>query len=204
MPHSLQKLLSILCLVLLIACTNTPEQAKDREYETTKQMIVDILQTEEGKKALSEILNDEAMKQRLVIESDIVKNAISDQLLSDEGQAVWTNYFNDPKFSASFAAAMEPEHIALFKKMMHDAEFQQQMIELMQDPELMNHLIVQLQSQAFRAHLEKIIEQALETPAFQEKINEMVSRITEKSADEKKEPEATDDSSDNEQENDDG
>lgn len=201
MHHSMRKILIIVCLVFLIACTNTTEQAKDREYDTTKRMIVDILQTEDGKKALSEVLNDDAMKQRLVIESDIVKNAVSDQLVSDEGQEVWTNFFNDPKFTASFAAAMEPEHISLLKKMMHDAEFQQQLIVLMQDPELINHLMVQLQSQAFRAHLEGLIEQTLETPAFQEKISEMISQTTEQSSD--KTEEAEDSTTDEKEEDDD-
>src|SRR5690625_1371543 len=74
-----------ICLLLLISCSNNAETAKETDYETTKKMIVDILQTEDGKKALSEVLNDDAMKQRLVIDSDTVKDALKEQFISEQG-----------------------------------------------------------------------------------------------------------------------
>src|SRR5690625_661291 len=78
----------ITCLLLLISCSNNAETSKDVDYETTKQMMVDILQTEDGKKALSEVLNDDAMKQRLVIDSDAVKNALKEQFVSEQGSEI--------------------------------------------------------------------------------------------------------------------
>jgi|SRR5690625_572737 len=166
----------ITCLLLLISCSNNAETSKDVDYETTKQMMVDILQTEDGKKALSEVLNDDAMKQRLVIDSDAVKNALKEQFVSEQGSEIWANYFKDPSFVESFASSLEKEHIEMLKRAMNDSTFQRQMMEIFQDPGLSDHFLTILKSQAYREHLEKLIEQTLETPSFQGKVKKMIEQ----------------------------
>src|SRR5690625_6484834 len=75
----------------IIGLTGCSEQnsAKELDYEQTKNMVVDILQTDEGKKALQEIITDEKMKHHLVMESDVVKKSITDTLASEEGTEMW-------------------------------------------------------------------------------------------------------------------
>lgn len=162
------------CFVLLISCSNNTEPTKELDYDATKKMIVDILQTEDGKKALSEVLNDDTMKQRLVIDSDTMRDALKKQLLAEEGKEVWAQYFKDPDFVESFASSLEKEHIDMLKRAMNDPAFQKQMIETFQDPALSEHYLTILKSQAFREHLEKLIEQSLNTPSFQGKIKKMI------------------------------
>src|SRR5690625_2761817 len=164
----------VIFFMLLLSCSSNTEPAKEADYETTKKMIVDILQTEDGKKALSEVLNDDEMKQRLVIDSDTVKDALKEQLLADEGKEVWTDYFKDPEFADIFASSLEKEHIELLKRIMNDAAFQKQIIEVFQDPALSEHLLTILKSQSFREHLESLIIQNLNTPSFQAKVKLMI------------------------------
>lgn len=165
-----------ICLLLLISCSNNAETAKETDYETMKKMIVDILQTEDGKKALSEVLNDDAMKQRLVIDSDTVKDALKEQFISEQGSEMWANYFKDPVFVESFADALEKEHIEMLKRAMNDAAFQKQVMEIIQDPALSEHFLTILKSQAYREHVEKLIEESLETPSFQGKVKKMIEK----------------------------
>jgi|SRR5690625_794021 len=179
-------LVMILLFILLVSCNNQTEPSKDQEYETTKQMMVDILQTEDGKKALSEVLNDDDMKQRLVIDSDTIKDALNEQLGSEKGSTIWANYFEDPVFVESFAKSFEKEHLEMLQRAMNDPSFQKQMLEVMQDPELISYYLTILKSQSFRAHLEELIEQNFDTPAFQAKIKKMIEQQEKSTKDKEK------------------
>jgi len=188
-----------LILIFTSACNGenaTPED--NHEYEATKKMMVDILQTEDGKKALTEIMNDEDMKKQLVIESDVVKQAINDAFTSEESQEMWINLFNDSTFIENFASSMEEEHMKLTKKLMNDSEYQQQMLELLQNPEITEQMLTLLKSQQFRSHLEETIQQTLETPLFQEKISELLLEAAEKEQDQQEEDDEESDDENNE------
>jgi len=72
-------------LILTTACGGGSTTNKDGNYEATKKMVVDILQTEDGKKALRELMTDEEMKKHLIIESDAVQDSINNVLTSEKG-----------------------------------------------------------------------------------------------------------------------
>src|SRR5699024_1021069 len=174
-----------LCIALATACTDAGSSVKDADYDETKKMVVDILQTDDGKKALREILSDEQMKQNLVIESDTVQESIGNVLASDKGADMWTQLFNDPKFVKQYAESMSDEQQKLMKELMNDAEFQQQMLDLMQDTEINKQMLLVMNSQEFRSHLEDTIRETLETPTFQARIQEILLEAAEKQTDDK-------------------
>jgi len=180
MMVNFRRISMMLVIFLMVACGNNTESTQEADYEKTKKMIVDILQTEDGKKALNEVLNDDAMKHHLVIDSDTVRNALREQLVSEKGSEIWANYFSDPMFVESFAKSFEKEHIDLIQRALNDPAFQKQFIEIIQDPELIDHFLSMMKSTNFRTHLETLIEQTLDTPAFQGKILKMIQQ-TEKS-----------------------
>jgi len=166
-------------LTLLAACNGDTAANKEGDYEATKKMVVDILQTEDGKKALAEIMADEKLKQELVIQSDVVKSTINEALASDKGKEMWTTLFEDPKFVEGYAKSMSEEQQKLMKDLMNDAEYQKQMLELLQNPEITDQMMTLMKSQQFRAHLEETITQTLETPLFQAKIQEILLKAAE-------------------------
>lgn len=176
-----------LAMILMSACGGGSSPGKEAEYDTTKKMVVDILQTEDGKKALREIMTDEKMKQELVIESDVVKKSINETLTSEKGAEMWTKLFKDPKFVEGYVKSMSDEQKKLMKNLMNDADFQKQMLELLQNPEMTDQILQVLKSQQFRAHLEETIQQTLETPLFQAKIQEILLKAAEEQAKQKDE-----------------
>lgn len=161
------------CLTLS-ACTNETAANKEADYEQTKKMVVDILQTDDGKKALQKILKDEKMKQSLVIDADVVQNAINNVLTSEKGKEMWTKLFDDPKFVKTYAKSMTEQHKKLIKQLMNDAEYQKQMIKLLKNPEVSKQMLEVMKSQKFSAHLEETIQKTLTTPLFQAKIQEIL------------------------------
>src|SRR5699024_5825332 len=123
------RIIFVLSVLLMSACS--AESANEAEYDTTKKMVVDILQTDDGKKALKEI-----MKKQIVIESDTVKKSINDVMASEKGAKMWTELFKDPAFAKNFADSMAEEQEKLMKRLMNDADYQKKMLELLKNPEV--------------------------------------------------------------------
>ncbi|MFC2949231.1 spore germination lipoprotein GerD [Virgibacillus sediminis] len=166
--------------ILLAACGGQTASGNEGEYDTTKKMVVDILQTEDGKKAIQEIMADEEMKKELVIESDVVKKAVNETLAGEKGAEMWKKLFEDPKFVEGYAKSMEEQHQKMMKKLMNDADYKEKMLELLQDPQMTDQMLNVLKSQEFKSHLEKTIQETLETPTFQAKIQEILLKAAEK------------------------
>lgn len=168
-------------IIFLSACGGGGNTAaKEADYDTTKKMVVDILQTEEGKKALAEILAKEEMKQHLVMDSDAVKESISKALTSDKSKEMWLNLFKDPKFVESYAKSMEDGQKKLFKDLMNDPDFQKQLIDVLQNPEIDKQMLQVMKGQKFRSHLEDTIKQTINSPLFLAKIQELLLEAAEK------------------------
>ena len=170
--------LIILCIVLSACGANNAGQ-EEGDYEKTKKMVVDILQTEDGKKALTEMLQDAKLKQELVINSDVVKSAINEVLITEKGQEMWKKLFEDPSFVEGYTKSINEEQTKLMKDLMKDADYQKQMLELLQNPEINEQMLTLMKSQQFRAHLEETIQQTFETPLFKAKIQEILLKAAE-------------------------
>lgn len=179
----MKRYLSIIFLTLSIffvsACGNNDE-SHEAEYETTKKMVIDILQTEEGKEALKDLLADKELQEHLVIESDEVKETVTKAISSEESKENWKKLFQDPEFIQTYAKSISGEQKNLMKDLMHDSQFQEQMIEILKNPEVDKQMLSILTSQAFRAHLEKTIQETLQSPLFQEKINKALQEAAKK------------------------
>ncbi|MCC2252210.1 spore gernimation protein GerD [Virgibacillus sp. AGTR] len=180
MIRSIYLAVIMISVILISGCNGGNASEKEGQYETTKKMVVDILQTEDGKKALREIMTDDTMKQELVMESDVVKKSINEALVSEKGKEMWTKLFQDTDFVKEYTKSMKDEHIKLIKSLMNDADYQKQMLELLQNPEMTEQMLEVVKSQQFRAHLEETIQQTLETPLFQEKMQETLLKAAEK------------------------
>lgn len=180
-------ILSFFVIFVLTGCLNNGASQQELDYDQTKKMVVDILQTDEGKKVLQEIITDDKMKQHLIIESDVVKESITEMLNSKASADMWKRLFEDPSFVESYQKSMGEEQKKLFKSLMHDAEFQKQMLELLQNPEITKQTLAVLKGQRFREHLEKTIKETLETPLFQSKIQKLLLEAADKKQKEEEE-----------------
>lgn len=172
------KYLLVLGLVLFISSSCNNQQAdQESNYEQTKSMVIDILQTDEGKNVISDLIVSNEMKEHLVIASDVVKEAINRALLSDRGEQMWKRLFKDPSFLAGYAESISDSQKLLFKQLMMDPEYQEQMIDLLQNPELINQNLQLLKSQQFRSHLQSIISETLTSPLFQSEMAEILLKL---------------------------
>ena len=167
-------LLYIMLFLIFTSCSTPDEEAGKLNYDETKKMVVDILKTDEGKKAIKEVLADSEMKQELVLEHATVSEAITEALLSDKGKDFWKKSFEDPEFAKAFAESMRNEQEELNKNLLKDPEYRQTMMEIMRDPEIEKEITDLLKSNEYRSHLQTVITETLESPVFQAKIQEIL------------------------------
>ncbi len=166
----------LLPFYLLFIISGCSEAAADTQidYDETKKMIVDILKTDDGKKAIQEVMSDKKLREQLIMDQTIVKETIEQALTSDKGKEFWKKSFEDPKFAKGVAKSMEEENKNLMKSLMNDPEYRGKMIELMKDPELQKEVQDTLKSTEYREHLQKIISETFESPLFKAKIQDLL------------------------------
>ncbi|WP_078382523.1 spore germination lipoprotein GerD [Sutcliffiella halmapala] len=158
----------------LSGCAQGENGSGQMDYEETKKMVVDILKTDDGKKAIEEIMTDEKMKQNFVLDQEIVTGAIQQTLDSEKGAKFWKKTFEDPKFAETFAKSMQKEHEKLIKDLMKDPEYQGLMVQVLQDPEMEKQMVAVLSGKEFRTHLQKVITETFESPLFKAKLQALL------------------------------
>lgn len=137
-------------------------------------MVVDILKTDDGKKAIQEVMTDDKLKQQLVMDQTVVKDTIEQTLTSDKGVEFWKKAFSDPKFSEGMAKSMKTENQALLKDLMNDPEYRGMMIEVLKEPELQKEVTDILKTKDYRDQMQKIVSDTFESPLFKAKIQDLL------------------------------
>jgi spore germination protein D len=180
MKRSFLFLILILAIFLTTSCAqNEGNTGGKLDYEETKKMVVDILKTDDGKKALKEVLSDEKLKEQLVLDHAIVTETVQNTLTSDKGIEFWKKTFEDPKFAESIAKTMQKENEQLLKNLMNDPEYRGKMIEVLKDPELGKEVTTLLKSNEYRDHVKQVITETLESPLYQARIQELLLKAAE-------------------------
>ncbi|WP_186328908.1 spore germination lipoprotein GerD [Bacillus sp. X1(2014)] len=175
---SILRLLPI--LVFLTSCSaNESSGGGQVDYEQTKKMVVDILKTDDGKKALQEVMSSDGMKEKLVMDQKVVSDTIQQTLTSDKAKDYWKETFSDPKFAQSVSKNLKAENKKLLKELMNDPEYRGMMIEVFKEPEIQKEMADALKSKEYRSHLQKVITETVDSPLFKAKIQELLLKAAE-------------------------
>jgi spore germination protein D len=182
-------------LVALSGCAQNEAMGNTQiDYEATKKMLVDLLKTDEGKKAIKEVLSDKEIQQEILIDQEVIKQTIEKQLLSEKGQKFWQALFKDPKFSVAFAKSMRKEHEKLMKDLIKDPQYQAEVMKIMQNPQMAQKLLALVDTQPVRTEMKKVMLETFESPIVQAQIQDMLKKVAHEEIDQsisKKEKEAS-------------
>jgi spore germination protein D len=149
------------------------------DYDQTKKMVVDILKTDDGKKAIQDVMASDSMKEKLVMDQKVVSDTIEQTLTTDKATEFWKKTFSDPKFAQGVAKNMKTENQALLKGLMNDPEYRAMMIEVFKEPEIQKDMTDALKSKDYREQLQKIITETLDSPLYKAKIEELLLKAAE-------------------------
>ncbi len=155
---------------LLAGCGSTASMSADAanqgDYNTTKQMVVDILRSSEGQQAIVEALQNPQVRGQLAVSTADVAAAVEKQLTSDKNKSFLIQQMKDPKFASTFAQAAQPELVNIQKQLIKDPSYQKDLLVLMKSPEYAAYLSDLMKSPQYRGQVMKIMTEALQNPSF--------------------------------------
>ncbi|MEK4253811.1 spore germination lipoprotein GerD [Ureibacillus sp. FSL K6-2830] len=161
-------------LILLASCSDSPNAQPS--YEEVKKIVVDAIQTEDGKKAIRQLLEDPSFRELVILEHDEVETSINNSLLSEQAQEFWKKTFEDPKFKESMAKSMKEQQTEIMKQLIKDASFQEDLIAFFGQPEMKKELESILKSAELRKEIEKVVMETIENPLLQTKWQELIKK----------------------------
>ena len=163
-------------LVFLIGCSGQSSQGSTPDYQATKKMVIDMLKSDDGKKAIQDILNDSEVKKQLVLNQDFVKKTITDTLTTDQGKKFWTGMLKDPEFSKTLASTMQKNNEQLLKQLMNDPQYQGMLMKVFKAPNMEQEYLDLLQTKPFRDQIQKSILEAVGSPIFSSKLTDAITK----------------------------
>ncbi|MFD2672434.1 spore germination lipoprotein GerD [Marinicrinis sediminis] len=189
--------LVMILMILVSGCGSDQGSSGMMSYKEMKSMVIDILKTEDGQKALEEVSkkqDEEKMKSKAMQmlssgESEQIQLAVKNVLTDPEFPKTLEGMMTDPKFAGEFAKAVQKENKQLHKDLMKDPEYQGLLLQIMKDPEYEKMLMDLMKSKQYRQQAMTIMQDALKSPLFRTELMEMMKTVLEeesKPKDEKK------------------
>lgn len=173
-------LAACLLFALLSGCSGQNAQGagdNKMDYQETKKMMIDLLKTDDGKKAIQDIMENEDMKKQLLMNQDFVKQTIQQTLASKEGKQYLQKMLKDPKFEKTLAQTMMKDNQKMLKNLMKDPEYQTMMMDILKNPEMQKQYLGLMKSKPYRQQMQKVITETFQNPLFKSNISSMLKQI---------------------------
>lgn len=163
-----------LVVIFLTSCSDAP--SAQPSYEEVKKIVLDAIQTEDGKKAIRQLLEDPNFRELVVLEHNEVQTAINNALVSEDAQEFWKKTFEEPKFKEAMAKSLQEQQKEIMKQLMKDASFQEDLIAFFGQPEMKKELESILKGAELRKEMEKVVTETIESPLLQTKWQELIKK----------------------------
>ncbi|WP_139492757.1 spore germination lipoprotein GerD [Brevibacillus dissolubilis] len=165
--------------MLLASCGGGQQQGVAQpDYKTTKAMVLDIIQTDEAKKAVVDIMKDEKVQQEVVMNPETMRTTLIQSFAKPDNPQI-KEAFQDPKFTGTLAKAMKDEQKKLMKDLMKDPEYQKMLIQTMKDPEFEKNMMDLMKSSAYRKQTMAVMKEALDSPLFEAEMVKLMVKAQE-------------------------
>ncbi|MFJ7649611.1 spore germination lipoprotein GerD [Lysinibacillus sp. NPDC097279] len=174
----------LLILTLFLAACSQQDKTSNMSYDEIKKIMIDSLQTEDGKKALRQLLEEPSFRELLILEHDEVKKATEETLLSKEAEDFWKKTFEDPKFKETVAKSMQKQQQDIMKELMKDPTFQKDMESFFGQPDMQKQMETILKSSNLRKQMEEVVKETIESPLMQAKWLELIKKSGESTSSE--------------------
>ncbi|MGZ9587267.1 spore germination lipoprotein GerD [Paenibacillus marinisediminis] len=180
-------------MLIVSACGMEPQASSNLNYKEVKTMVVDILKTEEGKKAITEAQSGGSsgggMKTQALNpqQEEQIKTAVKDTLTSSEYKDVIEKVMKDPKFAGEFAKAINKENKNLHKDLIKDPDYQKSVGDIMKSPEVMKAYMDVTKSPEYRKQLMAIMKESMSSPLFKLEVMDLLTKVVQEELQPKKE-----------------
>jgi spore germination protein D len=176
----LMSALMISCLALAVAgCGSEPSggSGQTMEYRDMKQMVIDILKTEDAQKALQEqsrITGPGGFQMLSASDRENIRLAIKEVLLSPDARTVLEELMTDTRFAGEFAKAVNKENKQIHKDLLKDPSYQQDLVNVFKGPEMEKVILDALGSTNYRKRIVTIMQESLQSPMIKLQMYELL------------------------------
>lgn len=173
---------AVLIVGFLTACgsdTQASSTGGGNTYKDTKSMVLDILKTEDGRKAIQQATIHENSKLQLLSAGDTqqLQLAVKDVLVDTENNQFLQKMISDPKFAGQFAKAIQKDTKQLQKDLLKDPEYQKAMMDAMKSPDFETMLLDTMKGNAYRTQTKAVIQESLQSPIFRLEMMELMKKV---------------------------
>lgn len=160
--------IGLFACLMMISCSSQNTSSSQPDYEKTKEMTLDVLHTNEGRKALLEIMASDEFKKEMIINHQELEKIFTQSLADQKQQKNWEKVLTQPKVMEEFSKLTEDQQKKLLKALMKDPEYQKSMMDILKDPAFSQTLLQVLKSQEYRKETLKLMQELMKTPRFQQ------------------------------------
>jgi spore germination protein D len=176
----LMSALALACIAAAVAgCGTEPSGGGGQtiEYRDMKQMVIDILKTEDAQKALQEqsrISGTGGFQTLSATDRENIKLAIKEVLLSEDAKSLLEEIMTDTRFAGEFAKAVNKENKQIHKDLLKDPSYQQDLVSVFKGPEMERVILDALNSANYRKRVVTIVQESLQSPMIKLQIYELL------------------------------
>lgn len=168
-------------LGFLTACGSETQASSSggNTYKDTKSMVLDILKTEDGRKAIQEATITQNTKMQLLSAGDTqqLQLAVKDVLVDTQNTQFLQKMITDPRFAGQFAKAVEKNTKQIHKDLLKDPEYQKSMMEAMKSPDYQTILMDTMKSTPYRTQMKTVIQESLQSPLFRLELMDLMKKV---------------------------
>lgn len=191
MKWPLFRLCIIFCgaALLLTACgSDQGYSSQQLGYKEIKSMVVDILKTDEGKKAVEEALKGDSggpsggsstmnMNMIKAQSGEQIRTAVKDTLVSEEYKKELEKIMTDPQFAGDFAKAISSETKKLHMQLIKDPTYQKSVQDIMKSPEVMKSFLDLTKTPDYRKQSMTVMQEAMQNPLFRMEVLQLLKTV---------------------------
>ncbi|MFD0681826.1 MULTISPECIES: spore germination lipoprotein GerD [unclassified Paenibacillus] len=183
-----QKVPLILFVLVLTSCgseSKSSQSSQNGGYKDTKTMVLDILKTEDGQKAIIAAQTKAASSSEGQIkllstgDSQHIQLAVKDVLTDTSNNKFLQNVITDPKFAGQFAKAIQKDMKQLQKDLMKDPEYQTTMISTLKNPDFEKMLLDTMKSPQYRQQTKTVMQESMQSPLFRLELMNIMKKVLE-------------------------
>ncbi|MBE9917324.1 spore gernimation protein [Paenibacillus donghaensis] len=155
------------------------------DYKEMKTMVVDILKSDEGKKAVEDALKQSGggssggpgMQMMTAQATDQIRSAVKDTITSPEYKKEFEKIMTDPQFAGDFAKAISTQNKQLHMQLIKDPSYQKAVSDIMKSPEVMKMFLDLTKTPEYRKQSMTVIQEAMQNPMFKIEVMSLLKNV---------------------------
>lgn len=173
--------LTAFLLLMAAGCGTGQQSGGMQSYEETKSMVLDILRSEDGQKAVKEAASggEGGISMLTTEQQTLLMTKVKDVLTDAEYGKKIREIMLEPKFAGEFAKVIVKEDKQLHKDLLKDPEYQTMLMDVFKNKETEKMILDVLKGPEYRKYAMTIFHDTLQNPLFKAELMDMMKKVLE-------------------------